>query len=156
MTYVVRIRTSHSASDWDADFVDLRLMLITFASLTMSSFPCHRNCMRLELFYRCGTRGVSFEDLSASPRARYEVPTFWTLRRNSIPRCWISTIYLLDTVSLFFLRPSLVFQSMSVRCITSTKHLNFLCSTWRIHTFICNILRKISQLESSFEFSNLK
>lgn len=34
-----------------------------------------------------------FDDLSASPRARYEVPTFWTLRRNSIPRCWISTIY---------------------------------------------------------------
>lgn len=71
------LRSSHSMSDREiADFIDLRLMLITFASLTISSSPCHRDCMRLELFYRHGTRGVSVEDLSASPRARYEVPTF--------------------------------------------------------------------------------
>jgi len=34
--------------------------------------------------------------------------------------------YSLDTVSLFFLHPSLVFQSMSAHCITGTKHLSFI------------------------------
>jgi len=77
MTYVARTCILHSAFDQEiADFVNLRLMLITFASLTIGSSLCHRDCMRLELFYRRGTRGVSVEDLSASPRARYEVPTF--------------------------------------------------------------------------------
>lgn len=140
MTYVVRICISRSASDREiADFADLRLILITFASLTISSFPCHRDCMRLELFYRRGTRGVSVEDLSASPRARYEVPTFWTLRRNSIPRCWISTIFIryrLTLLSSSFISVSVDDCPLHQQQALNIWDLLFYVVTWRIRTLL--------------------
>ena len=96
------------------------------ASLTISSSPCHRDCMRLELSFivveHVEYRSKIFRQVQEHGMkfllSEHYVGTLY-LAAGSLP-------YSLDTISLFFLHPSLVFQSMSARYITSIRHFSFM------------------------------